>query len=279
MNVILIILLIGLALVLIIVLFKHFFTKTRIKNAFKNGNVIVTGRKGFGKDILFQSVINWRKERYLSNLNYGGDYQPFNLKELELTPNTYHNFVKGEIVKVDKPKGFEKTDIYISDGGVYLPSQADYLLHKTYPSLPITYALNRHLYANGIHVNAQRIERIWKALREQADYFVLMRKRPLKLPFFLVLFTTEYDRYESARQELQPMVNTLFNKYSKAEKNLFTANHGYVKNGLLIVPKWSLKYDSRAFHEIIYGYKVDRKESLWQRLKSKVLSLGSKNKK
>lgn len=271
MNVIIIILLIAVAIITLIVLVKHFFTKARIKQAFKQGNVIVTGRKGFGKDILFQSVINWRKEKYLSNLNYGGKFQPFNLKDLELTPNTYHNFVKGTIEKCEKKEGFEKTDIYISDGGVYLPSQADYLLHKTYPSLPITYALNRHLFANGIHVNAQRIERIWKALREQADYFVLMRKRPLKLPFFLVLFTTEYDRYESARQELQPMVNTLFNKYSKAEKNLFTANHGFVKNGLIIVRKSTLKYDSRAFHEIIYGEKAPRKETLWHKIKTKVL--------
>ena len=271
MNVIIIILLIGLAIFLIIVLCKHLFTKARIKQAFKQGNVIVTGRKGFGKDILFQSVINWRKEKYLSNLNYGGKFQPFNLKDLELTPNTYHNFVKGTIEKCEKNQGFEKTDIYISDAGVYLPSQADYLLHKTYPSLPITYALNRHLYANGIHCNAQRIDRIWKALREQADYFVLMRKRPLKLPFFLVLYTTEYDRYDSARQELQPMVNTLFNKYSKAEKSLFTANHGFVKNGLIIVSKRSLKYDSRAFHEILYGVKAPPKERLWKKLKNKVL--------
>lgn len=270
MKVIIIILLIGFGIFGLIILCKHLFTKARIKSAFENGNVIVSGRKGFGKDILFQSVINWRKKPYLSNLNYGGKFQPFIFKDLELTPNTYHNFVKGTIEKVEKKENFEKTDIYISDGGVYLPSQADYLLHKTYPSLPITYALNRHLYENGIHVNAQRIERIWKALREQADYFVLMRKRPLKLPFFIVLFTTEYDRYESARQELQPMVNTIFNKYSKAEKNLFTANHGLVKNGLIIVRKSTLKYDSRAFHEIIYGVKAPRKETLWSKLKLKL---------
>jgi len=269
MKVFIIILLIGLAILLLVFAVKHFMTKSRIKSAFKNGNVIVTGRKGFGKDILFQSVINWRKEEYLSNLNYGGKFNPFNIKELELTPNTYNNFVKGDITHVKKDDKFEKTDIYISDAGIYLPSQADYLLHKTYPSLPITYAINRHLYNNGLHVNAQRIERIWKALREQADYFVLMRKRCLKLPFFIVLFTTEYDRYESARQELAPMGGHLFNKYSKAEKDLFKANHGYVKNGLLIIPKWKLKYDSRAFHEIVFGYRYDKgKETLWKRFTS-----------
>lgn len=276
MKIALIIVLIIAAIVLLVTIVRHFLTKARIKGAFENGNVVVTGRKGYGKDILFQQVINWRNKDYHSNLDYGGAFHKFDIKQLELTPNTYHNFIKGDIVKVEKDNRFEKADIYISDGGVYLPSQADYLLHKTYPSLPITYALNRHLYNNGIHVNAQRIERIWKALREQADYFVLLRKRPLKLPFFMVLFTTEYDRYESARQELQPMVNTLFNKYSKAEVNLFKAKHGFVKNGLIIVPKWKLHYDSRAFHKIVYGEEAPRKVSLWTKIKSKI---GSKNKK
>lgn len=278
MGVALIIILIIAAIVLLVVIIKHFLTKSRVKSAFENGNVIVTGRKGYGKDILFNAVINWRKKDYHSNLNYGGNYHAFDIKDLELTPNTYHNFINGNIEKVNKNQAFEKADIYISDGGVYLPSQADYLLHKTYPSLPITYALNRHLYDNGIHVNAQRIERIWKALREQADYFILMRKRPLKLPFFMVLFTTEYDRYESAKRELQPMNNTLFNKYSKAEKDLFRANNGFVKNGLLIVRKSALKYDSRAFHEIIYGYKAPKEASIWQKLLTK-LKNGSHNKK
>lgn len=76
MEVIIIIIAIVLAIITLIVLLKHFFTKARIKQAFTNGNVIVTGRKGFGKDILFQSVINWRKERYLSNLDYGVSFNP-----------------------------------------------------------------------------------------------------------------------------------------------------------------------------------------------------------
>lgn len=278
MGIALIIILIIAAIILLVVVVKHILTKSRIKSAFENGNVIVTGRKGYGKDILFQSVINWRKKAYHSNLNYGGAFIPFDIKQLELTPNTYHNFIKGDIVKCEKDNSFENCDIYISDGGVYLPSQADYLLHKTYPSLPITYALNRHLFNNGIHVNAQRIERIWKALREQADYFILMRKRPLKLPFVLILFTTEYDRYESAKKELSPMNNTLFNKYSKAEKDLFKANNGFVKNGLLIVRKSALKYDSRAFHEIIFGNKAEKKEALWTKIKKKLLKSGLKHK-
>lgn len=271
--------LIAFCIFMLVVLYKHYTTKMRITKAFKEGSVMVSGRKRFGKDVLFQTIINKRKEKYFSNINYGGDYNHIEMKEMLLGDNTYHNFINGEVHVCEKNKKLEGHDIYISDGGVYLPSQSDAYLHKIYPSLPITYALSGHMWANGIHVNTQRLDRVWKALREQADYFVLMRKRCLKLPFFIVLFTTEYTKYDSAMQELCPMKSTLFNKYSKAEKDLFKANHGFVKDGLIIVPKWSLKYDTRAFHEVIYGEEAPRKESLWQKLGKKLSKSSKKTKK
>lgn len=270
MAVLIIIVLIALAIFIIVVLFKHFTTKSRIKNAFIEGSVMVSGRKRFGKDILFQTMINARKEPYFANIDYGGDYNHIDMKELLLGSNTYINFINGNVHQCSKNNKLEAHDVYISDGGIYLPSQADSLLHKIYPSLPITYALSGHLYANGIHVNTQRLDRVWKALREQADYFVLMRKRCLKLPFFIVLFTTEYTKYDSALQELAPMKNSLFNKYSKAEKELYKAKHGFIKDGLIIVSKRSLHYDTRAFHKVIYGAEAPRKETLWSKLKSKL---------
>lgn len=257
---------IAIAIFTIVALYKHFTTKSRIKNAFKTGSVCVYGPKGYGKDVLFSTMISSRKEPYFANLDYGYDYNHIEIKELELDNNDYHSFIKGEIELCKKNEKLESRDIYISDAGVYLPSQADSFLHKTYPSLPITYALSRHLWNNGIHANAQRLERIWKALREQADYYVRLRKRRLKLPFVIVIFTTEYDKYDSALQNLNPMKNTLFNKYSKAETELYKAKHGFIKNGLIIVSKRSLKYDSRAFHKIIYGVEAPRKENLWKNL-------------
>lgn len=250
-----ILILVALALFLIYVIVTHFMTRSRIINAFKCGNVIVEGPKGYGKDVLFQFVTHVRKDYFFANIDYGNRCQHIEPKELELTPNTYNNFINGNVVKVEKNEAFEGHDIYFSDAGVIFPSQADSMLHKTYPSLPISYAINRHLWNNGIHCNAQRLERIWKPLREQADYYISLRKRRLNLPFFLVIFTTEYKKYESALQRLSPLGSRLFNKYSKAEKDLFVAKHGYIKNGFIIVPKWYLKYDSRAFHEVIYGVK------------------------
>ena len=266
MKVLFIILAVALLIFLLVVLYKHFTTRKRIKDAFVSGSVMVSGRKRFGKDVLFQDMINARKEPYFANIDYGNDYTHIDMKDLLLGDNDYKSFIDGKVTKCEKISKLEGHDIYISDGGVYLPSQMDSYLHKIYPSFPITYALSGHMYNNGIHVNTQRLDRVWKALREQADYFVRMRKRCLKLPFFIVLFTTEYDKYESAVQELSPMKSTLFNKYSKAEKELYKAQHGFIKDGLIIVSKRSLHYDTRAFHKVIFGVEAPRKETLCKKI-------------
>ena len=255
----LVILLIVFGLVLIWLIYKHITTKHDILRRFKNGNVIVSGRKGYGKDVLFNYVINKRNDDYFANLNYGGNYHNISIKDIELTPNDYNNFIKGNIEKIPKNDPLEGKDIYISDAGVYLPSQFDSVIQKTYPSLSIFFALNRHLYNNGMHLNTQRLDRVFKSLREQADSYILIRKRVIKLPFFLIIRTRVYEKYDSAIQELEPLNSRFFNKYSKAEVDLYNAKHGYIKNGLLVIRKRSLHYDSRAFHEILFGYKAPTK--------------------
>ena len=250
-----------LALILIgflIVFFIHFITKKRIVNEFKRSNVIVFGKKRKGKDILFQCVINARKTKYFSNINYGGKKVLVSPKEVSVSPNTYVNFINNHISIIKKDKRLEGVDVYLSDGGIILPSQYDSVLHKTFPSLPIAYALSGHLWNNNIHINTQNLERVWKALREQADYFIKIRRRII-LPFFIVLFTTEYDKYQSASESLMPMPSRMLNQYSRAESDKFTATHGFIKNGFIIVRKKSLHYDTRAYHKIIFGKKAPKK--------------------
>lgn len=250
----------------------HCRTKKEIISRFKTGNCVVSGRKGYGKDVLFSYVINKRKDDYFANLDYT-DNEKFNLiapKQLELAPNTYENFINGKVTQIQKIQGLEGKDIYFSDGGCIFPSQADSILHKTYPSLPLFFALNRHLYNNGMHINAQRLDRIWKALREQADTYILIRKRRLKLPFFIVIYTTLYDKYESALHELNPLNSRMFNKFSKAEKDKYKATNGYIKNGFIFVRKKSLRYDSRAFHKIVFGYSAPQVKRLIFRRKNEI---------
>ena len=45
-----------------------------IVRQFQRCNVVVDGKKGKGKDVLFQYVIHKRKEPYYANIDYGGNY-------------------------------------------------------------------------------------------------------------------------------------------------------------------------------------------------------------
>ena len=225
-------------------------TNRILKNVFKDNSVLVFGRKGKGKDLLFQKVIYMRrKNKYISNISYGykGIIAP--ISSLSLEPNTYENFINDDIVKV-KSLDFEANDYYLSDGGIHLPSQEDHYLHKKFKSLPLYYALSRQLYLQNIHVNTQCMSRLWKALREQADYYIKCRYK-IKLPFMIVCFITTYEKYSSAENELLPIRGRFFNKFSKAEVDTYEATHGKIENRFYIILKKHIKYDTRYFKDIV----------------------------
>lgn len=251
------------ALLIAVFLIRAWLTKRRIIQAFRSNNVLVFGKKGKGKDLIFQEVIATRKAPYLSNIDYGGkrlkEVWP---NELSVTPNTYENFIANEVATLEKKDAWEDIDAYISDMGVILPSQMDSLLHKKFPSFPIYYALSRHLYNSNIHGNTQNLERAWKAIREQADYFVQARG-VINLGFCLIVRTTEYDKYKSAVAELSPVKGGgLFNSFRKAETAIYNATNGFIKDGYLIVWKRHIKYDTRAYHEKIFGSKAPSKKKI-----------------
>lgn len=227
---------------------QWWFTRTMV-NEFKKCNVVVAGKKGSGKDLIFNKVINKRKDEYYSNIKYGGRCKVISLKKVSVEPNTYKEFINENVTKI-KRTFKEKKDIYISDGGVYLPSYMDSTLYKTYPSFPIYYALSRHLYDHNIHVNVQNFERLWKAIREQADYFVLCKKT---IKIFGIFFTKviTYDKLSSAVQNLLPIKTRLLNKYSKAEVDLYNCQNGEIKQGWVIQFKRNIHYDTRAFEKVV----------------------------
>lgn len=264
MFIILMIIVIALLLAAAFVAFIHFSTSNRLVREFRSVNVIVYGKKRKGKDLLFQHIINRRKTKYAANINYGGKFKRIKTSQVSVAPNTYVNFINGKVSIIDK-KAFSKSigvnlegvDVYLSDGGVILPSQMDSVLHKTFPSLPITYALTGHLYNNNIHINTQNLERVWKAVREQADYFVRIRKRWIIGGIF-VIFTTEYDNYNSAFLNLRPLKKRMLNQFSSAEYDKFNATYGFIKDGFVIIRKKDLHYDTRAYHKIIFGKKAPK---------------------
>lgn len=216
---------------------------------FKHCNVIVAGKKGSGKDLLFQWVINKRKDFYYSNISYGRKHKVITIKDVSCMPNTYYTMVNNKVER--QPHLFkEKKDIYISDIGNFLPSYMDSTLYKYFPSMPLFYSLSRHLYNNNVHCNTQNIERGWKALREQADFYIQV-KRTYKLPFILITKYYSYDRYDSAKQNLLPIRTRLMNKYSKAEVDIYKATNGDIQKGYIIQLKCKVKYDTRAFEKIL----------------------------
>lgn len=241
---------------LVIAIVKYvIFTKGLIRE-FDRSNVIVYGKIGRGKGLTTQYVINHRKKPFYSNIPYVEEGNPKqitildNLKEVSCGENDYKHIVEGNIKKTPH-KFVESSDIFIDDIGVYLPSYMDSLLYKYYPSMPILYAMSRQLYDMHIHCNTQSLERGWKALREQADFYV---KAVCTYKLFGFIFITKlitYDKYESAKANLCPIKTSLFNKYAKAEKELYIAQNGEIKSGYIIQFKKDLHYDTRYFENVL----------------------------
>lgn len=246
------IILILLFLVVVAILWRLEKNARFIADRFKAGNVIVFGAKGKGKDLVFQKVIAKRKERYFSNMDYGYNFNYLSLGELRLGNNTYENFIEGVVEVIEKNEQLEGADIYISDAGIYLPAQYHYLLDKKYKSLPIFYALSRHLYNNNVHVNVQALNRVWDKLREQADsYFKALKT----VKVFGLLFTKVrfYETYQTASENRAPMRRRLLNKYSKGLADEYQAYNGLVFDMWICQLKKNVKYDSRYFHRVVFG--------------------------
>lgn len=237
---------------LIITIIRCKLCNRKLKDVFKDHSIIVFGAKGKGKDLLFQKVIYIRRLKYLSNMDYGYGYTHCKLKDLTVEPNTYEQMINNKITPVIKNNDYEGQDYYLSDAGIYLPAQYDFLLHKKYKSLPIFYATSRHLYNMNMHLNTQNLERVWKAIREQADYYILCRKK-IKLLFGFICFIRFYDKYQTALDRLEPLGGRIFNKFSKAEVDLYNAKNGEIKNGIYYLRKKDIKYDTRYFHKIFFN--------------------------
>lgn len=241
------------AVALIVLVIKCIKGKRFVIRQFERCNCIVFGKKGTGKDLLFNLAINGRKKPCYANIPYNDKLcEVKQIKDFSVAPNTYENFLKDNIKIVEK-KLDERKDFYISDGGIVLPSQYQGQLCKDYPSLPIFYALSRHLTDSNIHINTQNLGRVWDKLREQADgYF----KTTSTVKICGLLFTrfVYYDEYESAKQNLLPYKRRIFaHAESVANIEEFEAVHGRVESFIVCQRVKNVNYDTRAYHKIIYG--------------------------
>lgn len=225
---------------------RHILFVQDLLREFRKKNVIVFGKKGTGKDLVFQYVIRKRHKPYYSNIDYGGKWEPTKVKDISVAPNTYDSLINDRITPVELSFK-ENQDIYLSDGGIYLPSWNDSKLYKAYPSFPVYYAVIRHLTESNIHINTQNLDRVWKAIREQADFYV----RTLKTIHFGPIFFTKvvtYDRYQTAQECALPLRCRRFNEVSKAQLDLYNATKGDIRQGWII--NVSPIYDTRYFRKL-----------------------------
>lgn len=231
----------------------HCGTKALIE-AFENDNVIVFGKKGKGKDLIFNKTINSRNVPCYANIPYNKELCiEKDLSELSIYPNTFENIMDNNIVIIPKTNK-EETDYYISDAGNYLPAQNSAQLVKKYPSFPAYYSLSRHLYKSNVHSNTQELSRIWNLLREQAGRFIKAEKTSCIFGKLLITTFIIYDTYTSAASEMKPFKQHLLNGEQKALKSDFEAKHGQIKRYRIIQLTDHVYYDTRAFHKKIFGY-------------------------
>lgn len=238
------------------------FGLKKIIKLFKQGNVMVTGLRGHGKDMLMSNVIARRREDYVSNMDYcipNLSHIPLELRALDLSGNKYTDFVNGTVKQYRYPYP-EKRDIYISDVGVYFPAQYCNELNKFYSEFPYFMALSRHLGDCNVHVNVQNINRAWDKIREQSDTYLYCRWCVyIPVVGIVIQCVTEYDKMQSCQDRVKPfrMVAPLMSSSDArtrviAEREHFRQTYGIVKNHLLIYRNRS-KYDTRYFKKLM-GY-------------------------
>lgn len=199
----------------------------QLLSAFDFGNVLVFGRKRHGKDLLFAHVIAMRGEKHYANIPYDHNTEVRPLSDLNVGDNIFDDFINGTI-KPFTPIFDEGCDFFISDGGIYLPCQYDKELDRLYPSMPVFFALSGQLYDMNVHLNSQAVDRSWKKLREQADFFI-QAVRTVPYGEYLYVDTVWYDKYNNALNETNPIA-----KYA------------------VRIPIAELKYDTRYFREFLF---------------------------
>lgn len=228
-----------------------------IRSLFKRGNVCVFGVRGSGKDILFGNIIARDKRPYISNCNYGYKHIPFNYNDFKVG-NSYSNFITGNINYYEF--AYENVDLYLSDCGIYFPSQYHSILDKKFEDMPTFQALSRQLGNCNTHTNAQDLGRVWDKIREQSDIYILCCKCKIILGVVFMRVIV-YDKYNSALNKVKPcrISCPLFaSKQTKMQCKMYLDDF-YNKNGnikaynLVFINK--SKHDTRLFKDILKGGK------------------------
>lgn len=231
----------------------------RIIKLFEQGSVSVFGQRGTGKDVLFGNVIARRKKPYTSNLDYGGIFTPLDLNLLNMNGNTYRQLISGNPIPYEYPEALKGNDIYISDVGVYLPSQFCNELNRDYKGLPLFFALSRQIGRGmNVHCNTQFLGRPWDKLREQSDIYINTRKC-IFLGKLVLMKVRLYEKYESALATVPPfrmrrpiLGNSTSRMLYETHRDSYINSHGEIKQFWIVFLNRS-QHDTYYFEKFFKG--------------------------
>lgn len=237
----------------------NWFKQKKILKIFSSGNVIVSGLRGRGKDLLFCFVINKRKRNYISNVQYSkptAKYQRFDFdpKVWELASNTHVDLVEKSVKPYTYPYP-DNIDYYISDSAVYFPAAYFSDLQKRYKSAPLFQALSRHLGDCNVHCNTQVMTALWDKMRLQSDLFIVMRSARVFFHRFSRVSLYLYNKRESAEEQIIPPRFGIGKTSRQARYNFEIAHGKILKISFWFVLKYA--YDSRRFKKILENRCVD----------------------
>lgn len=262
-----------LAVLLLVFILYTVFGFRAVRKLFKRGNVSVCGLRGRGKDMLIANVIARDKRPYISNVDYRckNTWIPLDMNKFDVC-NSYKNFISGNVnyFKYDYPEG---VDIYISDVGIYFPSQYNGELNRDYKAFPAFMALSRQIGDCNVHTNSQALSRPWDKLREQSDIYIkcnrciyfgrFFRRIPLLRRLVFQVVTT-YTQYDAANSDIEPYVRIKtpmsisgkvraeYKARDRAAHRKFNEDHGTIKRYWLLYLNRS-QYDTRVFKTILLG--------------------------
>ena len=274
----LILLLIG-----ILIFTAYCMKSNKVFENYVEGNGIIFGSRGSGKGLLLNKRINTdtsKNGKPFCNVAYK-NCELINVKEYidSILPNTTENFIEGNVKVVKKNHKFEGRNVYWDDIAVYAPNYLDHTLKKMYPSLSALLPINRHLYDAYMIITVQDINRPYKMLRElQTDFAVKAVKSSgwgyiwTAIPFLNLITTTKYIYYENtdaASYGLLPFrARGIVNKSMRhalltagqATKEEYEAKFGKIFYGRIWQLKKNIGYDTRYFHEVVFGYPANKIE-------------------
>lgn len=223
---------------------------------FEDGNVCVTGLRGRGKDMLMSNVVVRRDIPYVSNVAYDDrNFIPYRTEDFDCGKNTYKNFIEGNVRPYVYPHG-DGVDLYLSDVGVYFPSQYCNELNRDYKYIPVYMSLSRHTSKANVHTNCQNLNRQWDKLREQSDTYITC-KWCFVLGKLVLQKVIIYDNYDSCQRRVKPYSVRLplfasreMRQIADIDRQRYEQTNGEVRGAWLLYINKS-NYDTRAFRTML----------------------------